>query len=137
MNTLSKVIAAPAAAAALLVGAATMPAAAAAANAIEPGTYTYDTTLTPEYFGAGSYEGVLRLTVNPDGSIWGYFRDVDAGGVHTVTGGETGDEVWLDLGGFNSRPITAKVENGKIVGGIYTVGQPYAFVATPGSHEAI
>jgi hypothetical protein len=101
------------------------------------GTYYFDTYLTPEYFGAGSYEGVLRLDVAAGGTISGIFRNVDSGGFRTVTGGETGNDLWLDLGGNDSRPFNVRVENGKLVGGIYTASQPYSFVASPQAHPAL
>jgi hypothetical protein len=101
------------------------------------GTYYFDTYLTPEYFGAGSYEGVLRLDVAAGGTISGIFRNVDSGGFRTVTGGETGNDLWLDLGGVDSRPLNLHVENGKLVGGIYTASQPFSFVASPQAHPAL
>ncbi len=107
------------------------------APGLATGTYYFDTYLTPEYFGAGSYEGVLRLDVAAGGTISGIFRNIDSGGFHTVTGGETGNDVWLDLGGFESRPFNLRVENGKLVGGIYTASQPYSFVASPQAHPAL
>jgi len=101
---------------------------------IPAGSYSFGTYLTPEYSGAGSYEGVLRLTVNDDGTISGIFRNVDSGMFHTVVGGRNGKYIWLDLGSqFPSRLMNATYENGKIVGGIYTGSQPYAFVASPDS----
>jgi hypothetical protein len=101
---------------------------------IPAGSYSFGTYLTPEYSGAGSYEGVLRLTVNEDGTISGFFRNADVGTFHTVVGGRNGKYIWLDLGSaFPSRLINATYENGKIVGGVYTGSQPYSFVASPDS----
>jgi len=117
------------------------PAPAAAETTVAPalaaGTYYYDTYFTPEYYGAGSYEGVLRINVAPDGSISGIFREVDAGDFRDVTGGESGAAVWLDLGDPRSAIINLHVENGKLVGGIFTLSQPYSFVATPKAHPSL
>jgi hypothetical protein len=107
------------------------------APALAAGTYYYDTYFTPEYYGAGSYEGVLRITVAPDGTISGIFRDVDAGGFRDVTGGESGGAVWLDLGNSEFSMINLHAENGKLVGGIYTPRQPYSFVAVPQAHPSL
>lgn len=102
------------------------------AGVIPAGSYSFGTYLTPEYSGAGSYEGVLRLTVNDDGTISGIFRNVDSGTFHTVVGGRNGKYIWLDLGPqFPGRLMNATYDNGKIVGGIFTGSQPYAFVASP------
>ncbi len=117
------------------------PAPAAAETTVAPalpaGTYYYDTYFTPEYYGAGSYEGVLRINVAPDGSISGIFREVDGGGFRDVTGGESGAAVWLDLGDPRWTMINLHDENGKLVGGIYTPSQPYSFVATPKAHPSL
>jgi opacity protein-like surface antigen len=99
---------------------------------LSAGSYTFETYLTPKYIGGGSYEGVLRLRVDADGTMNGLFRNIDYGQFHTVVGGETNGSVWLDLGSNSStRLINAHVENGSIVGGVYYLGQPYTFVAKP------
>jgi hypothetical protein len=113
-------------------------AAAASETGLAAGTYTFVTTLTPQFYGAGAYEGVLRLTVASDGGISGYFRNDDAGSVREVVGGVTGNRIWLDLEGSPaSAPINGTVENGKILGGLYDGHQPFEFVATPDAHVAI
>ncbi len=108
------------------------PASAAQSDAIAPGTHTYHTAFAPQYFGGGEYDGVLRLRVAADGAISGYFRNQDVGTFRNVVGGVSGSRVWLDLGpGLAASPIEATVKDGKIVGGTYTSGQPYSFVAVP------
>jgi hypothetical protein len=135
MDTLYRSLGVAAAALALAI-CGPLPAAAetSAAPALPAGTYFYDTYFTPELFGAGSYEGVLRITVAADGTISGLFRDVDAGGFRTVTGGENGADLWLDLGGAGSSIIN---EHGKLVGGVYGTRQPYSFVAAPQAHPSL
>jgi len=140
MRTIFRIASSAASLGALALGlaAAGSSAAAAAETGLAPGTYTYATTLTPQFYGAGAYEGVLRLTVANDGGIFGYFRYDDAGTVRSVVGGVTGNRIWLDLGGnVSTVPINGTVENGKILGGLYDGRQPFEFVATPDAHVTI
>jgi len=41
-------------------------------------TVTFNTALSPEYYGAGEFDGVLHLTFSRNGTIMGYYRDVDS-----------------------------------------------------------
>ena len=118
----------------------TVPALAAStspADVLPPGNYTFDTFLTPQYFGAGSFEGDLRIQVAANGTISGHFRNLDVGMFRTVTGGEDGKEIWLDLGTSSSPLLNLRYEGGKLVGGIYSTGQPYSFVASPRATPAL
>jgi hypothetical protein len=128
-----------AAAAALALGA-VAPAVAATTLPPLPAHVTFGTELTPAYFGAGAYVGTLNLNIGKDGAISGYYRPSDSGMFRTVTGGLSGDQIWLDLG-YGGPHITGTLRDGKIVG--YTPymqavsdfdgpsGQPYKFTATP------
>ena len=56
---------------------------------------TYATTFTPQYR-VGSYTGILKLTIAPDGIVSGVFRNQDVGLFTPVTGGlEGGDRIHL------------------------------------------
>jgi len=105
-------------------------------NSLAPGTYTFATSLTPRYFGGGSYLGILNLRVAADGTIGGFFRYEDSSDIATVVGGMSKGNLWINYGpGLGSNHIFGRVDNGKIVGSTYFSGQPYDFVAsqrTPG-----
>jgi hypothetical protein len=47
---------------------------------------------------AGEIDGVLDITVYPDGIVQGTYRDADQGLAQTVAGGEQGDSIWFDVG---------------------------------------
>jgi hypothetical protein len=112
-----------------LLGSSTTRAVFAAPN--DTRTVTFDTAITPQYYGAGAYEGVLYLTFEPGGIVNGWYRPVDVGQPRNVIGGLTGDKLWLDLGETGLHDVQSTYENGKIVGATYIVNQPYSFVATP------
>jgi hypothetical protein len=100
-------------------------------NALAPGSYTFATSLTPRYFGGGSYLGVLNLRVAADGTIGGFFRYEDSSDIATVVGGMSKGNLWINYGpGLGSNHIFGRVDNGKIVGSTYFSGQPYDFVAS-------
>jgi hypothetical protein len=109
---------------------------ASSANVLAPGSYTFATSLTPRYFGGGSYLGILNLRVAADGTIGGFFRYEDSSDIATVVGGMSKGNLWINYGpGLGSNHIFGRVDNGKIVGSTYFSGQPYDFVAsqrTPG-----
>jgi hypothetical protein len=94
-------------------------------------TVTFDTAITPQYYGAGAYAGVLHLTFEAGGIVNGWYRPADVGQPRNVIGGLDGDKLWLDLGEAGLHDIQTTYENGKIVGATYLVNQPYSFVATP------
>jgi hypothetical protein len=98
-------------------------------------TVTFDTAITPQYYGAGAYEGVLHLTFGPHGYVNGWYRPVDVGQPRDVIGGLDGDKLWLDLGEAGFHDIQSTYANGKIVGATYVGNQPYAFVATPTTRQ--
>jgi hypothetical protein len=92
---------------------------------------TFNTALTPDYRGAGEYDGVLHLTFGPHGIVNGWYRDADVGIAHPIVGGLDGDKLWLDLGRTGFHVVNSNYDGGKIVGSTYFDNQTYTFVATP------
>ena len=92
---------------------------------------TYATTFTPQYQ-VGSYTGILKLTIAPDGVVSGVFRNQDVGLFTPVTGGlEGGDRIHLDFKWIGQVHVVGKFDGTKIVGSTYYGGQIYNFAATP------
>lgn len=92
----------------------------------EPVHLQYNTKLVPR-FGAGEYDGQLRLTINADGIVSGTYLPSD-GGIKHVTGGVNGDDIWLDIG-FHGWHITGTIVNGHIVGYTSRGLEQFKFVA--------
>ena len=102
-----------AAVAALGLGTALLAPVATMAATEQPAHYQFDTKITTQ-FGAGEYDGTLRLTVYPDGIVQGYYRNLDDARFEPVSGGLRGDNIWLTLNLFGA-PITGTFKDGKIV----------------------
>jgi hypothetical protein len=91
--------------------------------------------------GAGALEGALQLRISPDGIVEGTYRPVDSGSLRNVTGGLTGNQIWLDIGDNGVIHIEGTYQNGKIVGYTYLDAphfgsdrpREYKFEATPAS----
>jgi hypothetical protein len=82
-----------------LVAALILPAAASAAPPVPAGHYLLKTREVVENH-AGEYDGVISMTVYPDGGIQGTYRLQDEPTIHDVVGSVTPDgNLWLDLGG--------------------------------------
>ena len=90
---------------------------------------TLQTTLAPDY-GVGVYEGTLNLNISPDGIVTGTYRPNDEE-YRQVTGGLTGDQIWLDIGFFGHLHIAGKLDNGKIVATTFLHDETYSFQAVP------
>jgi hypothetical protein len=101
-----------AAAAAGLLAALALPVAAPAATTTtaEPQHYTFQTRLAQRY-GAGEYDGVLTITISPNGIVQGFYRPLD-GGISSVSGGVEGKQIWLDIGQRRPLHVTGTLENG-------------------------
>jgi hypothetical protein len=86
-----------------LVAALTFPTAASASTPVTPGTipaghYQLNVREVVENH-AGELDGVLSMTIYPDGTIQGTFRFLDDGSIQDVVGGLQSDgKLWLDLG---------------------------------------
>ena len=101
-----------AASAALLAAALVLPLASRAAttSTAPPQTYTLQTHLTQQYH-AGEYAGTMKLTVYPNGIVQGNYLPSD-GGTRIVTGGITGNNIWLDIGLEETLHLTGTFKNG-------------------------
>ncbi len=91
--------------------------------------FNYRTEFVPQYHGAGAFVGELHLVIGKDGIVSGFYRPEDGVQIRTVTGGVTGDKIWLNLGAFGSH-IDGTLKNGTIVGYTYS-DQLYKFTAVP------
>jgi hypothetical protein len=92
---------------------------------------TYATTFTPQYQ-VGSYTGILKLTIAPDGTVGGEFRNQDTGSFTPVTGGlEPGHGIHLDFKWIGPVHVVGRFDGNTIVGSTYYGGQVYDFAATP------
>ncbi len=89
-----------------------MPLAAPAAttSSAQPQSYTMQTRIVDQYH-AGEYDGVLTLTINPDGIVQGSYRD-DNGRPTAVTGGVDGQNIWLDIGWRRPLHLTGTFRSG-------------------------
>jgi hypothetical protein len=88
-----------------------------------------ESTLAPDY-GVGVYEGTLDLTISPEGIVTGWYRPNNEE-YKQVTGGLSGDNIWLDIGYFGRLHIAGKFENGKIVATTFLQDETYTFNAVP------
>ena len=95
----------------------------------DPVHFQYNTRLIPR-FSAGEYDGQMRLVIDANGIVSGTYVPSD-GGPRPVTGGVTGDKIWLDFGAGNQWHVTGTIRNGHIVGfSSSTKGlETYTFVA--------
>jgi hypothetical protein len=117
-----------AAAALALAGFAALPLASLASD--QPMTKSYATVLTPQH-GVGGFDGVLTLNTYPGGVVNGLYRSIDGGRFVDVTGGRSGNKIWLDIPGRGEMHIDATVNGNDIVGSTFIGSQPYDFNATP------
>lgn len=101
-----------AAAAAGLLAALALPVASRAAttSSAPPQSYTLHTQLS-DRFHAGAFVGTLVMTIYPSGIVQGTYRP-DDGGYRTVTGGVSGDQIWLDIGMERPLHVTGTFKNG-------------------------
>jgi hypothetical protein len=93
----------------------------------------YATALTAVYGSAAPYTGTLRLTVTSGGIVSGYYFPSDGSALFIpVTGGQTGQSIWFDIGNDGMYHVSARVRNGSITGTAFTRDyQQYTFVAKP------
>jgi hypothetical protein len=94
------------------------------------GQVTYATSLVDVDHPGGEYDGTLNVTIAEDGTIAGFYRPADTGRVIQVTGGLTGDKVFLNIG-WSGAPITGTYDHGRIIGYTFNGHDTERFVATP------
>ncbi|HEY4441202.1 MAG TPA: hypothetical protein VGN14_12155 [Candidatus Elarobacter sp.] len=95
-----------------------------------PQRFTLDTRMVPK-FGAGEYDGTMRLTVYSNGIVSGTYLPSD-GGVRQVNGGITGKDIWLEIGEMGRLRIVGTFRHGVIDGTVQKPGPDITeFVAAP------
>ena len=68
-------------------------------------SYNLNTRIVEQAPSVGEYDGSLRLHVSADGIVSGFYRpDADARFI-PVTGGLSGNRLWLEIGIFARRPV--------------------------------
>jgi hypothetical protein len=80
-------------------------------------SYAITTRIVEQAPSVGEYDGSLELHVAPNGIVSGYYRPDDNPRFISVTGGVSGNQLWLDIGTFARRPVrfSGTFNNGKIV----------------------
>src|ERR1019366_8729982 len=118
------------AAAALMLGIAT---ATTLADSPSPMLH-YDTSLTELYGSIAPYSGTLDLRIDANGIVAGYYHPETLPSFVLVTGGRTGNKIWLDIGTSGQMHVTGEINNGVISGSAISSdaeGTFYRFNATP------
>jgi len=110
-----------AATAAIAVAGALLPLAAGAATTTTAPSHTYIlNSITTRQFGSGEYDGVLRMTISPDGYVNGSYRDADQGLPKDVIGAlEPDGRIWLDIGNSDRLHLNGTFRDGVL----HAVGQ--------------
>ena len=98
-----------------------------------PAIQTYATTLDAWKFGgsAWQYPGQLKLHIQPDGTISGWFSNDASPFLTPVVGGKDGQHIWLDIGDTGRLHVNADLQNGKLVGTAVEGAQLYDFTGNP------
>lgn len=98
-----------------------------------PVTHKYAITMTALYRASGPLSGALTLRMYDNGIIQGTFSTPDGPQFIPVTGGITGNNVWLDIGMQGRIHVDARLQrNGRIVGSAIARDlTQYSFVAQP------
>ncbi len=76
----------------------------------------YATSILPITGFGYPWTGTLQVTFHPDGIIQGYYRPADNNAFVPVTGGQSGDNVWIDIGQSGQLHVTGRLQEGRIVG---------------------
>jgi hypothetical protein len=109
---------------------------AATTQAGAPVKMSYTTTLEPITGLGAPWTGSLDLTFNPDGIIQGWYHPADnLMAFIPVTGGRSGDKVWLDIGTNGRLHVDGRLKNGVIKGTAFDQSstQAYDFRARVGA----
>lgn len=77
--------------------------------------------------------GTMDLTYHANGIVRGYYHPAGLPSFVPITGGRTGNSIWLSIGTQGKWTLNGRVnDNGKITGSATGHGDfPYSFVATP------
>ena len=121
-----------AAAAAGIIAAMALPLPSVAATTATASSHRYQlqTRIVSQYE-AGEVDGILLLTVSPDGIVQGNYRPQD-GNFRTVSGGLDGRKIWLDIGSFGRFRVIGTFEHGILKGVVQKPGpDTVTFDATP------
>lgn len=80
--------------------------------------------------------GSMDLTYHANGIVKGFYHPAGLPSFIPITGGRTGDHIWLTIGWHGSWQLNGHLRDGKIVGAATNESPgsttPYSFVATPG-----
>lgn len=89
------------------------------ARAADQTSKTYTTALTQQFGSPYPYSGRLQIWISDSGIVSGYYRPADNGSFETVTGGRSGDHIWLNIGQTGDLHITGNFIKGVIVGSAF------------------
>jgi hypothetical protein len=94
-------------------------------------TVYYDATFQRVFGDPYPWQGTFQLQESSSGIINGYYRPYPDGNFIPVTGGRSGDSIWLTIGMNGRTQINGVLKDGKITGAaIDGRGVEYSFVAT-------
>ncbi|HTW82517.1 MAG TPA: hypothetical protein VMD91_00460 [Candidatus Sulfotelmatobacter sp.] len=101
----------------------------------QPGAATHYLLRTRETIEnhAGEFDGVLSMTVFPNGIIQGTYRLADEGNIQAVSGSVQGDKLWLDIGGAaRTEEITGTFRDGVIKATVLRPGIDITYFTSAG-----
>ncbi|SRR5579884_903519 len=87
------------------------PAAAMPMQSSAPQHYVWNTAIRNDHR-AGEVDGVLNITVSPDGIVQGTYRDADTGRSEIVAGGDENGQIWFDIGAAQRLHVVGTLQNG-------------------------
>lgn len=120
------------AALAALVLALLLPAGALAAPS-QTTAHSYTTSMSDWAYGGSAYPyvGKLKLQIQSDGTINGWFSNSDTLSFIPVIGGQNSHYIWLEIGEMGSLHVNAKWQDGKLVGTANEGTRIFDFTASP------
>jgi len=83
---------------------------------------------------AGQYTGRMTLRFYSSGIVSGTYRDESAGGFQNVSGGLTGDKLWLSFGSRGRHQFSGTIGKGGVISGTlsnWRGPRVYTFKAVP------
>lgn len=87
------------------------------AQADDVRTFTGKTRMVEQAPSVGEFDGSLQLRISSDGIVSGYYRPNDNARFVSVTGGLTGDRLWLEIGSMSTRGwrFSGTLKDGELV----------------------